>query len=83
MPTAEQNIYTRLAGAPTFHPVTADLFVDDWGLDAGDIVGVKQGETTYNVPIYSLALDWHGMPTAQIQSTGNKERKPISALKRK
>ena len=83
MATAEENIYNRLASAPTFHPVTADLFVDDWGLDAGDVVSVKSGETTYNVPIYNLSLDWHGNATAQIQSTGNQKRKPLPALKRR
>lgn len=80
---AEQAIYTRLASAPTFHPVTADLFVNDWGLDAGDIVTVRSGETDYSVPIYNMSLDWRGSAMAQIQSTGNKERKPLSALKRK
>lgn len=80
---AEQAIYTRLANAPTFHPVTADLFVNDWGLDAGDVVTVRSGETDYSVPIYNMSLDWRGSAMAQIQSTGNKERKPLSALKRK
>lgn len=83
MPSAETNILNRLASAPTFHPVTADLFVDDWGLDAGDVVSVKSGDTTYSVPIYNMELDWHGSARAQIQSTGNRERKPLSALKRK
>lgn len=80
---AEQAIAVRLANAPTFHPVTADLFVNDWGLDAGDIVTVRSGETDYSVPIYNMSLDWRGSSMAQIQSTGNKERKPLSALKRK
>lgn len=83
MAQAEENIYNRLASAPTFHPVTADLFVDDWGLDAGDVVSVQSGGTTYSVPIYNLSLDWHGSTTAQIQSTGNRTRKPLPALKRR
>lgn len=81
--SAEQNIYDRLAAAPTFHPITADLFVDDWGLDAGDVVTVRSGETDYSVPIYSMSLDWRGSTKAQIHSTGNQTRKPLSALKRK
>lgn len=80
---AEKAIAVRLANAPTFHPVTADLFVNDWGLDAGDVVTVRSGETDYSVPIYNMSLDWRGSAMAQIQSTGNKERKPLSALKRK
>lgn len=80
---AEQAIYTRLASAPTFHPATADIFATDWGLDAGDVVAVRSGNDTYNVPVYNMSLNWKGNSRVQIQSTGNETRKPLSALKRK
>lgn len=80
---AEQAIYNRLASAPTFHPATADIFATDWGLDAGDVVAVRSGNDTYNVPVYNMSLNWKGNSRVQIQSTGNEVRKPLSALKRK
>lgn len=83
MATAEKAIYDRLAAAPTFHPASAALFANDWALDAGDVVAVKSGEDTFSVPIYGMTLDWKGNSMIEIQSTGNEERKPISALKRR
>lgn len=83
MATAEKAIYDRLAAAPTFHPASAALFANDWALDAGDVVAVKSGEDTFSVPIYGMTLDWKGNSRVEIQSTGNEERKPISALKRR
>lgn len=80
---AEQAIYNRLASAPTFHPATADIFATDWGLDAGDVVAVRSGNDTYNVPVYNMSLNWKGNSRVQIQSTGNETRKPLSALKRR
>ena len=83
MATAEKAIYDRLAAAPTFHPASAALFANDWALDAGDVVAVKSGDDTFSVPIYGMTLDWKGNSMVEIQSTGNEERKPISALKRR
>lgn len=83
MATAEKEIYDRLAAAPTFHPASAALFANDWALDPGDVVAVKSGEDTFSVPIYGMTLDWKGNSMVEIQSTGNEERKPISALKRR
>lgn len=80
---AEQAIYNRLVSAPTFHPVTADLFLNDWGLDAGDVVTVRADNTDYTVPVYNMNLNWNGTTRAQIQSTGNEKRKPLSALRRR
>ena len=83
MANEERAIYDRLAAAPTFHPASVALFANDWGLDAGDVVAVKTGDDTFSVPIYGMTLDWRGNSMVEIQSTGNEERKPLSALKRK
>lgn len=80
---AESAIYTRLAAAPRFHPASADMFMPDWTLEAGDVVEVKSGESSYNVPVYSMNLNWKGSSRVTVQSTGNEKRDPISALKRK
>ena len=90
--TAEENIYTRLAAATLYHPASANLFVNDWGLETGDVVTVKSGEDSYSVPIYSMNYSWTGGPTGdgsgvegrlEIQSTGNQERAPLPSLRRK
>lgn len=91
--TAEQAIYNRLASAPTFHPATAELLLNDWALEPGDVVTVKSGENNYSLPIYSLNLNWTGSDLKgtsaasttriAIESTGHKEREPLPELRRK
>ena len=80
--TAATNIYNRLAAAPTFHPAGADLFTD-WNIQAGDVVTVTSDETDYTVPIYNMKLHWAGDSKIDVESTGNPEREPLPAIKRK
>lgn len=80
---AEQAIYQRLASAPLFHPASVELLPEDWGIETGDVVSVKSGEETYNVPVYSHTLVWNGKSKATIESTGNQEREPLPELRRK
>ncbi len=85
--TAENAIYDRLSSAPVFHPSNADLFAVDWSLEPGDVVAVRSGDETYNVPVYAMRFEWKGMNGGEskvnIQSTGNQKRKPLPTLKRK
>ena len=91
--TAEQAIYDRLASAPSFHPANAELLLNDWTLEPGDVVTVKSGEQNYSLPIYSLNLNWTGSNLSgagnsnttriAIESTGHKEREPLPELRRK
>ena len=77
-----QAIYDRLASAPTFHPLSADLFTD-WNLQAGDVVTVQSGDESYASPIYSMRMKWSGAPKVEVESTGNTEREPLPAMDRK
>lgn len=90
--TPEKSILEKLAQTQTFHPAGAKLFVPDWTLDPGDVVTVTskkdvhdpdEDPTEYKVPIYSMDLTWNGTSRLDIQSTGNQEREPLSALRRK
>ena len=81
--TAETTIYNRLAAAPTFHPASVSLFLNDWAIEPGDVVTVKSGTDSYSVPVYYLNLEWKGKSRAIIQSTGNEKREPLPALKRR
>ena len=90
--TPEKSILEKLAQTQTFHPAGAKLFVPDWTLDPGDVVTVTSKKdvhdpdeepTEYKVPIYSMDLTWNGKSRLDIQSTGNQEREPLSALRRK
>lgn len=81
---AEEAIYRRLAEAPLFHPSSTDLLADDWALEPGDVVTVKDGETSYNAPVYAMNLEWHGGGNrVEMQSTGNEKREPLPELKRR
>lgn len=82
MDTAETRIFSRLASAPVFHPASADLFTDDWALEAGDIVTVKSGADSYSLPIYTMTLLWNGANRVNIQGTGNEEREPLPSNRR-
>lgn len=80
--TPEENIFNRLADALTFHPASVSLFTPDWTLEPGDVVKVLSGEEEYDVPIFTMDLAWNGAVKTDVQSTGNQERQPLSALKR-
>ena len=79
--TANEAIMDRLEDFIQFHPANVNL-IAGWLLDPGDIVTVKQGDTGYKVPIYTMDIDWKGESRVQIQSTGKEKRPPLSALKR-
>jgi len=90
---AEQAIYDRLASAPSFHPASAELLLNDWTLEPGDVVTVRSGENNYSLPIYSLNMNWTGSnidgsensntTRIAIEATGNEKREPLPELKRK
>ena len=81
--TPESKIFRKLADALTFHPAGAKLFMPDWTLEPGDIVTVSSDDEDYDVPIYSMDFKWNGQGMADVQSTGNQKREPLSALRRK
>lgn len=90
---AEQAIYSRLASAPSFHPASAELLLNDWTLEPGDVVTVRSGANNYSLPIYSLNMNWTGSnidgsensntTRIAIEATGNEKREPLPELKRK
>ena len=77
-----QAIYERLASAPVFHPGSAEL-LDDVSIQAGDVITMQQGGTSYPMPVYSQTIHWNGAATATVNSTGNEKREPLPALARK
>lgn len=81
--TPESKIFRKLADALTFHPAGAKLFMPDWALEPGDIVTVSSDNEDYDVPLYSMNFTWNGQGMAEVQSTGNQKREPLSALRRK
>lgn len=80
---AEQAIYSGLRAAPVYHPVDVTLLPDDWALEAGDVVTVRNAGENYSVPVFSLDYTWKGGLTAEAQSTGNQKREALSALKKR
>lgn len=77
-----QAIYERLASAPVFHPGSAEL-LDDVSIQAGDVITMQQGGTSYPMPVYSQTIHWNGAATTTVNSTGNEKREPLPALARK
>lgn len=77
-----QDIYDRLHSVSSFHPASAELF-DDFLVEAGDIISVLSGESTFDVPIFSQHMQWNGSMMNTVQSTGNKERTALPPLQKR
>lgn len=52
-------IYNRLNGLGTYSPVSARVIMD-WSIEAGDIINIVNGGTTYSVPIFQQSMAWRG-----------------------
>ena len=52
-------IYNRLHGLGTYSPVSARVIMD-WSIEAGDIINIVNGGTTYSVPIFQQSMAWRG-----------------------
>ena len=67
-------IYNRLNGLGAYNPLQAKL-IYDWSLEAGDIINIVRGSTTYPVLIFQQTLAWRGgYVTADILADGDNVR---------
>lgn len=73
------EIYDRLQSVPAYHPLSADTYAD-WATEAGDLVTVSRGDTSYRVPIGTSTLRWRGRQEMRIVTEGSREREPISKV---
>lgn len=81
--TPEGKLYDRLANkSPTYHPYGVSTFLD-WRYQAGDMVKITSGANEYVEPIYNYDLTWNGAALSDLSATGEKERPPLSPLRRK
>lgn len=74
-----QAIYNRLNSVPRYHPMSAKTFAD-WSMEAGDIVTVSRGGTSYQSPVGTSTLKWSGKQQIQIATEGSRERDAISRI---
>lgn len=74
-----QAIYNRLNSVPRYHPMSAKTFAD-WSMEAGDIVTVSRGGTSYQSPVGTSTLKWSGKQQIQISTEGSRERDAISRI---
>lgn len=52
-------IYNRLNGLAIYNPVNAKM-IWDWSIEAGDVVYIVRGGTTYYVLIFQQTMTWRG-----------------------
>lgn len=76
------GIQSRLSQVSQYHPLDATTFAD-WSVEAGDIMSVSRGDTSYTSPVQNTKLVWRGSPQMTISSTGSKEHPAIAAVSRK
>jgi hypothetical protein len=53
-------IYNRLYYFIARYTPVSGRFIWDWSIEAGDMVGVVNNGTTYNVPIFQQTMTWRG-----------------------
>ena len=59
--------------------MSANTFAD-WAMEAGDIVTVSRGGTSYQSPVGTSTLKWSGKQQIQIATEGSRERDAISRI---
>lgn len=76
-----QSIYDRLTSFDGYTPGSAKWFAD-WSYRPGDVITIMSGGVAYRYPIFGYALDWSGLATANLESTGNEKREVLDAKHR-
>ena len=77
-----QGIYNRLNSGSQYTPLSAETF-GDWSMEAGDLITAQKDGRSYTTPVMIAGLDWRGAGTVTVESTGNREREPLSVMSRK
>jgi len=80
--TPIQAIYDKLNQVTAYHPGSTEIF-DDFLQEAGDIVTMISGTSSFDFPIFSQHMTWMGSMVTSMESTGNKERNALPPLQRK
>lgn len=80
--TPIQAIYDKLNQVTAFHPGSTEIF-DDFLQEAGDIVTMFSGSTSFDFPIFSQHMTWTGSMLTTMESTGNKQRNALPPLQRR
>ena len=58
--TRANSLFTRLdVDIITYHPITARM-IWDWSIEAGDVVYITTGGTSYYTPIFQQTMTWRG-----------------------
>lgn len=63
--TKATPILTRIQSLGSYTPISLTM-VTDWSIEAGDIITVSKGGTTYDLPIFQQTMTWRG---AYVMST--------------
>ena len=72
-------IYARLHGIGGYRPGGSEVYADP-SLQAGDIVNMSKYGETYATPVMTSRMKWKGSPIVTINTTGNKDREPVSKM---
>lgn len=76
------SIYTRLSAVNAYNPIHG-TFIWDWSLEAGDIIYIVNGSTTYALPIFQQSMTWRGgYVIANVLSDGDAVRPVLDASTR-
>lgn len=72
------NILDRLYAVGAYYPIQAKLIMD-WSVEAGDIIQIVSGGTTYSLPIYQQRMVWRGGYVVSDAMDDGDPNRPVSA----
>ena len=76
--TYVKNLYDRLHAFGGRLPMNFEC-IGNYQIESGDIITVVTGGETIQMPIYCKTLVWKGSITDTLETTGNKDRAPITS----
>lgn len=72
--TLATPIYNKLITLPVYRPLTIKV-IEDWSLEAGDIINVVNDSTTLPLPIFQQTMTWRGgYVLSELISSGDANR---------
>lgn len=72
------EIYNVVSSLPAYSPISATI-IADWSIEAGDMINIIRGGTTYIVPIFQQTLSWTGGYVRSELFSSGYENRPIES----
>lgn len=79
---AAEAIIARLNAMAVYTPGSVSWLTADWSYQPGDVAEVKQGDTSFIIPLFVSRLKWNSTAKTSMETTGNSHREPLPEKER-